>query len=51
MIVKLTADLEKLPQQLSLAHHHGGCHDEKDLVNPLQAIVDDLKAKKIELEI
>ncbi len=50
MIAKLTADLEKLPQQLALAHHHGGCHDEKDDLNPLQVIVDDLKAKNIELE-
>jgi hypothetical protein len=36
---------------LALAHHHGGCHDEKEEVYPLQTIVDDLKAKNIELEI
>ena len=51
MIAKLTTNLEKLPQQLALAHHHGLCNDEKDEVNPLQAIIDDLKAKNIELEI
>ncbi len=50
MIAKLTADLDKLPQQLALVHHYGGCHVEKEEINPLQAIVDDLKAKNIELE-
>ncbi len=51
MIAKLTANLDKFTQQLPLAHHQSRCNDEKDEVNPLQAIVDDLKAKNIELEI
>ncbi len=51
MIAKLTADLEKFPQQLALGHHHGSWHNEKDEVHQLQIIVDELKAKNIELEI
>ena len=50
MISQLTVNIEKLQQQLALAHH-GGCHEKEEEVNPLQSIVDDLKAKNIELEV
>lgn len=42
MVAKLNSDIEKLQQQLAISLH-GGCHEKED-VNPLQSIIDDLKA-------
>ncbi len=49
MVAKLNSDIEKLQQQLAVSLH-GGCHEKKEDVNPLQSIIDDLKAKNLELE-
>ena len=47
MITTLNKNIDKLQNQLGALVHRGDCHNQ---VNPLQAVVDNLNSKIIELE-
>ena len=47
MIASLNLRIKELQQQLDALSHRGDCHNKE---NSLQAIVDNLTAKKLELE-